>query len=113
MDKDEHTIADWLRRYPDAVSEAVRGLTDPREAMRDMLPAALKVLREILDAEDEPAVRLAAARDVLDRHFGKAVVRTEVRGVPPPVIMVIDAPDPENEQPELRHVERRVIDVAP
>lgn len=42
-----------------------------REAAQKLSRAALKTLREIMGGEGTPSVRLAAAREVLDRAYGR------------------------------------------
>lgn len=88
LGKGDDTIRRWLHSHPDAVDEAVREMVDPADFVRPMVPAALRALREILDAPEEPSVRLAAARDVLDRNFGKPPVRADVVVRSAPVVHV-------------------------
>jgi hypothetical protein len=79
LDKDPGTIADWIKRYPGAVEEAVRQLTDPAEVMRPMLTDALRVYGDTLATGDADGhTRLRAAQDVMDRLYGKPTMRTEI-----------------------------------
>lgn len=76
--RDRGTIDRWLENNPAAISEAVHEYTDPRPLLTPLVPKAISAIRDILDGEGEPATKLTAARDVLDRMYGKSVVAAAV-----------------------------------
>lgn len=69
--------------------EALRILAEERRKLvlsdiSDSSPAAVKTIRELADAEDvPPAVRLAAAKDILDRDGFKPIERLAIAQVAP------------------------------
>jgi hypothetical protein len=48
-----------------------KATADIRAAARDYAPQALETLIKLLQREDSPASQLGAARELLDRGFGK------------------------------------------
>jgi hypothetical protein len=70
-------VARRIEAFPEAVSEAVRELVDPQDVLRPMLPQALTAIREILESPEDASARLRAAQDLLDRLYGKPIVRQQ------------------------------------
>jgi hypothetical protein len=87
------TVARRLQAYPEAVSEAVRELVDPNDVLRPMLPQALTAIREILESPEDASTRLRAAQDLLDRLYGRPVVRQQTEMLADIHIQFISSPD--------------------
>ena len=68
----------WVAAYPELIDREVHRLTDPLHYLEPLIPKAVSTYHEILDdATVDPKVHFDAARDVLDRRFGKPTIRQE------------------------------------
>ena len=87
---------DWetVKRYLDspdgriALQDAVNAYTPP-DIFSGMVPYAAEAYYDALEDRDEPQIRATMARDVMDRQFGKSVIRSEHTGTPTPNILII------------------------
>jgi hypothetical protein len=85
------TIDSYISRFPMAVMEAsIEAAVGPDQLLRPLLPKVMGVYNRLLDANDKPEVQGAMARDVMDRTFGKAVVRAQVESVQPVSVEFLD-----------------------
>jgi predicted transcriptional regulator len=70
------TVELWMRKYRAYVDAQVEQLLTVEELIAPLVPDAIRTYRETLaDPKTKVGVRLAAARDVLDRSMGKPVQR--------------------------------------
>ena len=88
---DERTVCAVEHRNPEAIDEAVRDLVDPQAIFNPMVPKAAEVYDSLVDLGlNEEGVlktnadwqtRLRAAENIMDRKYGRPVIRqqTEVR----------------------------------
>lgn len=75
MNVTPRTIQRWLKEHPEAVYAAVmRTEDDPKSLARPLVPYASSRYREAL-VEGSLREAIPVAKDVLDRHYGKPVVR--------------------------------------
>ncbi|HYE77707.1 MAG TPA: hypothetical protein VEI97_06955, partial [bacterium] len=78
----EATIRTWEEVYQDLIIQAAREIASPQDALVPMIPKALRVIQDRLteptDNAADRGIQLAAAHDVLDRSWGKAVQRSIV-----------------------------------
>jgi hypothetical protein len=72
---------------PTRKSNAVEKEFDVRDELRQLGDLAVKTLGDIMNGEGSDAAKLGAAREVLDRAFGKA--RAPDDGAGEPVTVVI------------------------
>ncbi len=73
------TLYDWTHRHHEAYHEAIeREMADPRRPLAPLLPKSVATYDAILENEGNPAVvRAGVAKDVMDRAWGKPIVRTQ------------------------------------
>jgi hypothetical protein len=85
------TLENWLARFPMAAVEAsIEAAVGPDQLLRPLLPKVMGVYNRLLDLNEKPEVQGAMARDVMDRTFGKAVVRAQVESVQPVSVEFLD-----------------------
>jgi len=98
------TLLAYKDRFPLALQEAsIEAASGPDELLRPLLPKVMFVYDDLLDRTDRPDVQSGIARDVMDRLFGKPVVRTQVESVQPVSVEFIDIPATIlNDQEEVR-----------
>ncbi len=71
----ERSVQRWLREYPELIDAEIHRIDDdPRAITRPLLPHAASTYRRALEGENL-AHAVPVARDVMDRHFGKPIVR--------------------------------------
>ena len=84
-------LESYIDRFPLAVQEASLEVAGgPDELMRPLLPKVMRTYDELLEQRADLAVRGTMARDVMDRVFGKAVVRAQVESIQPVNVQFID-----------------------
>lgn len=85
------TLDSYIDRFPLAVVEAsIEAAVGPDALLRPLLPKVMGVYDRLLDLNDKPEVQGSMAKDVMDRVFGKAVVRTQVQTVESVNVQFID-----------------------
>jgi phage terminase small subunit len=63
------------RQFSDQIQERIKRM------VQDMVPASLSAIQALIDQGESESVRLAAAKDVLDRAGLKPVEKTEVTNI--------------------------------
>lgn len=85
------TLESYIDRFPLAVLEASLEVAGgPDELMRPLLPKVMRTYDDLLEQRADLAVRGIMARDVMDRVFGKPVVRAQVESIQPVNVQFID-----------------------
>lgn len=78
--RDPETVANRLRDNPELIEQKVRELVDPQAVFAPMVPHAAEAYFDALQDHDEPVVRAAMARDVMDRMYGKPQSKSDGSG---------------------------------
>lgn len=76
-----------------------------RKMAQAKAPDALKIALELMDSADSDTVRLAAAREVMDRGYGKPTQPTELTGT-----LDVTAMTAEQRQARLDELMRKALD---
>jgi transcriptional regulator with XRE-family HTH domain len=74
----EYTISQWKQNpaFQQALAEVqARMLADPMAALDPMIPKALGKLEQALDQDEDLKLAVGVAESVMDRRYGKAIVR--------------------------------------
>jgi transcriptional regulator with XRE-family HTH domain len=74
----ENTIITWKKNpaFQQALGEVqARMLADPMAALDPMIPKALGKLEQALDQDEDLKLAVGVAESVMDRRYGKAIVR--------------------------------------